>query len=99
MGEVADILDLLIGFEQDNKVNVEIHLASVRTEGKWDIAVSATAHDLGYEIGAVPPLASASVTCLVTGLRNLRDVVTRALYVLDGQLALQEFDKLTTKKA
>ena len=99
MGEVADILDLLIGFEQQNKVELQFRLA-LSTEPKHrDIVVTAAAYPPEDALMAQPPLAFASVECLATGLRNLRDVVTHALYQMDFQLALHEFESVNPKRA
>lgn len=90
MGEVADVLDLLLGFEVMNGVKLELRVSTVGAPGSMDLGVTLVAHDHREDIGAVPPLASQSVRCLDTGLKNLRDVVTHVLYLVDGQLARNE---------
>jgi hypothetical protein len=99
MGEVADIVDLLLGFERHNQVYVEIRMNYLWREKSPDLVVTVIAHDNTLDIGEVTSLASVSVKCLDTNLRNLRDVVTHALYALDFQLAVNELDATKKKEA
>jgi len=99
MGEVADVVDLLLGFERHNSVYVEIRMNYQWQEKRPDLVVMCIAHERADGIGEVPSLASVSVRCLDTGLRNLRDVVTHALYALDFKLALNELESAEPKKA
>jgi hypothetical protein len=97
MGEVADVLDLLLGFEVMNGVCLEVRLGTVGVPGEMDLGVQMYAHDRKHAIGEVPSLASASVRCLDTGLKNLRDVVTHVLYALDFQLVQNELSNAEQK--
>jgi hypothetical protein len=90
MGEVVDILDLLNGFQVFNGVSLETRVSPTGMRGKMDLMVTMLAHKPEADRAVVPPLASVSVRCLDTGLRNLRDVVTHVLYLVDGQLARNE---------
>lgn len=99
MGEVADVLDLMLGYQVMNGVKLECRLGPVGVPGKMDLGVEMLAHDAGTEIGAAPPLASVNVRCLDTGLKNLRDVVTHVLYVVDSRLAQHELDTEPPPKA
>lgn len=99
MGEVADILELMADFERHNSVRLETRIGLCRLVTKQDICVTMLAHQQGEEVGEVPPLASVSVSCLSTNLRNLRDVVIHALYALDLRLALNEFESAERKEA
>jgi len=97
MGEVEDILTLLLGFQEHNQVKVEVRFSVVDAGEKPDIVVAALAHDAKAEIGDLPPLASVSVRCSATKLRNLRDVVTHALYAMDFQIAVNELREAEQK--
>jgi len=99
MGEVADVMDLLQGFEKQNRIHVEIRFGVLLLEGRPDLVVTGTLFTL--ETADVEPVlfSSVSVPALRTGLRNLRDVVTHVLYALDFRLALDEFESATPKKA
>ena len=90
MTEISDVLDLLMGFQEHNSVQVEMRMSVVDAPGKQDLVITVLAHDKAAEIGGLPPLASVSVKCLGLSLRMLRDAVTHALYALDFQLALHE---------
>lgn len=90
MGEVADLLDLFQGFEQQNHVWIDCRLKLTTEHNSPDITVLMWAMEGQSEDTEVRPLASVSVNCLGTGLRNLRDVVIHALYALDFKLALLE---------
>ena len=90
MGEVADLLDLFQGFETQNRVWLDCRLKLTMEHNRPDIVVMMWAMEGRPEDTEVTPLASVSVTCLGTGLRNLRDVVIHALYALDFKLALRE---------
>jgi len=69
---------------------VEVRLSVVDRDGRADLMIAALAHDRAVEIGEVPPLASASVTCSGTRLTKLEAALIHALYMLDGQLAKNE---------
>jgi len=98
MTEIADVRDLLVGFEAQNSVCVGIRMSVYWTGAVPDVLIYAEVHKTREEVGEVPPLASVSVRCLDTGLRNLRDVVIHVLYALDMQLALGEYARIEPKE-
>lgn len=93
MGDVADIIDLLRGFEFVNKVALTLAMGLTEEGQRPDLVVQLSAWDRREEPPAQKPLASASVTCLATNLKYLRDVVIHALYQLDFQIALLELQE------
>jgi hypothetical protein len=72
-----------------------MRVSLTRPGEKPDLVVALIAHEWEVEIGEVPSLASVSVRCLDTNLKNLRDVVTHALYLLDSRLAWGEMAEST----
>lgn len=90
MTEVADVTDVLNGFEMHNNVRIEIRLNVLLTSKGPDLVMRAAAHDAGREIGDLPSLASVSVKCSAMNLRTMMGALTHLLYALDFQLALNE---------
>ncbi|AXH79218.1 MAG: hypothetical protein [Circular genetic element sp.] len=92
LSEVADVTDMLQAFESHNDVRLEVRL-SVAVVGKQPtLEIVAIAHRPAWQIGEVTPLASASLKCSALNLRNLRDALIHAMYVLDSQLAYNEMN-------
>jgi len=91
MGDVADVMDIVMGFEEHNTVRIAIEL----TVGRLGHVPRLMLYLQAYRpvgIGVEPaPLASVLCDCQTMNLRTLRDAVIRGLYALDIQLALQEF--------
>lgn len=81
-----DVAGNLVAFEAMNGVRLEIRLLTADHRGMADIQAEVVAHDRKAPIGAVPPLASASVTCSATKLRTLEGLLIHSLYVLDAML-------------
>jgi hypothetical protein len=99
MTELADVRDLMIGFESHNQVTLESRFSVVWRQLKPDIVLTMLAHDPSQEIGEVPPLASVNVRCSALNLRSWNAALTHALYALDFQLVLHELEKAEPKKA
>jgi hypothetical protein len=99
MTELADVRDLMIGFESHNQVTLECRFSVVWRQLKPDVVMTMLAHNHTQEIGEVPPLASVSVRCSATNLRTWNAVLTHAMYALDFQLALSEMPEPGDKKA
>jgi len=93
-----DVAVNLIAFEAMNNVRLEMRVSTADHHGLADLAVTVIAHDRTAEIGVVPPLASASVTCSGSRLKSLEAVAIHALYKLDSQLALNELDGTVKKR-
>jgi len=98
MSEVADVTDLLLGFERHNNIRLEVRMSLINQEKNASIAMSVLAHSVSEEIGDQPPLASANVICSDINLRRLMDVLTHVLYSLDFQLACNELPEVETKR-
>lgn len=98
MSEVGDVTDLLVGFEQHNKVRLEVRLGLTNREKNASILVNLLAHRPDTEIGDLPPLGSVSVTCSDLNLRRLMDVLTHALYALDFKLVLNEMPEVDQQR-
>lgn len=88
--DLLDIVSLITAFESINRVQLEIRMCRSKESRLPDLAVTLVATDQDKVIGAVPPLASASLTCLATNLGSLAAVVVHGLYLLDAQIAKQE---------
>ena len=99
MSEVADVTDILEAFETHNKVRIECRLTLIRTSKGPDLSLMMAAHEEGVEIGEVPSLASVNVKCSATNLKTLSSALTHAMYALDFQLALNEMESASTKRA
>ena len=93
MSEVADIRDLMVGFEQHNQVQLEWRMSLVWAQNVPDIQILVLAHPQSAIIGEVPPLASASVKCSATNLKHFGSALIHAMYALDFQLALAELER------
>ena len=90
MGEIADITDMLAGFEEHNGCKVVL---TVRVEGTGDsrtLVLGVTAWAVSQKDTAVPHLASVSVKCSALNLKHWNSAIIHALYALDFQLALLE---------
>lgn len=90
MSETRDVIQVLRDFEEHTACSVGIALAVVGDRGREDLFVTATAWGEAPAGMAQPVLASVSVRCSSTNLRNLKDVVTHVMYLLDGKLAWLE---------
>lgn len=91
MSEVADVIDILIGFQEHNKVRLAIELTVVMKDAAPSLQLVATAWP--PQVTGVVLALPASVVCdtRTMNLRNLKDAVTHALYALDFRLALDEY--------
>lgn len=98
MSAVADLLDLMMAFEEHNQIRVKIDLEVVNVENKPDLMITAKAMSRSPENTEVIELASVSVKCSATNLKNVNDAVTHAMYALDFRLAANEWDATKPKK-
>lgn len=99
MSELKDVTELLVAFQEQNRVYIKCRFeAQVREKGP---VMFLTAECWGAEEDSleVPPSASVSLNCSVMNLKGWNAVVTHALYALDFQLALNEFEKPATQRA
>lgn len=87
----VDVAANIVGFEVMNQVRIELRLSVIDRHGRADIEVLALAHSREAEIGDLPPLASASATCLGSKVGSLEGLLIHVLYQLDGALAKETF--------
>ncbi|MES2367826.1 MAG: hypothetical protein V4563_18255, partial [Pseudomonadota bacterium] len=80
-------------------ISLTVCLSTVVTKGDVDLGIRVDAFDIASDLAEPVPLASVRVTCSGMNLMMIRDAVTRALYALDMQLALNEFGTAGIKKA
>ena len=97
--DVMDILSAMTAFEQQNTIVLELRLTTAKKGTEDDFWIACLAHDGSAEIGALPPLASVSLSFLALRVKSLDAALFRALYALDAQLALNEFASVAKKKA
>ncbi len=97
LSEVADVLDLLQGFELESGVVVAITLSVSMEKGSPSLSIAAVAN---WGTGLKPEVkksASVSSNTSVMNLRNLKDAVTHVLYMLDFALVLEKSDPAENK--
>lgn len=99
LSELADVTDLVAGFEEHNNVRLSIRFSRVSKQGVPGLMVVAEAWPPEDDLAEVKPLASVNVRCLALNLRTWNAVLTHVMYALDFQLALNEFESAATKKA
>jgi len=99
MSELGDVTDLLYAFEQQNKVRLHCRFG-VEMEGKSPtIGLTMFAYGVEDVDTVLPPLASVSVICSALNLKTWNAALTHALYALDFQLALNEYESAAVKRA
>lgn len=99
LSELGDVTDVLVAFEEHNNVRIHLVTETVYTSKGPDLAVGAYAWDRVAEEPGARCLASVSVRCSAMNLRAWNAVLTRVLYMLDGQLAKNEFAATEVNKA
>jgi hypothetical protein len=99
MSEVGDVIDLLWGFERQNKVFLSARLETVLEQGKVDLKLTVGCYSDDPELPEAKYLGSSSATCSGMNLKTFRDALTRVLYMLDGQLAEDAFAETVKNKA
>lgn len=99
MTEVADVVDTWQAFELSNKVAVKMRMELDMSGKAPTFIILMEAHETRESVGEVPLLASVSVKCSDMNLKHFKDALTHVLYALDFQLALNEFESVSTKKA
>ena len=97
--ETEELTDLVVAFEAQNKCKITLHVSQELHKGYMDsrwVAVASTESPPGAE---PPYLDCVSVQVWGGDFKTLMGVVSRLLYALDFQLALNEFDGVKTQKA
>jgi len=94
-----DVTDLLRGFEEQNSCIIKIRFGLSEKERFPTIAVVAEAWSMEEEEQERKHLASVNVTCSDLNLKTWNAVLTQTMYMLDFQLALNEFETKAPKRA
>lgn len=99
MSEWMDVADLLRAFAMQNEVTMTVQLVSITSAKGPDLLVLVTATYPSKKNTEVMLSDSVSVKCSVLNVTTLSAAITRALYAMDAQLALNEFGIPDNKKA
>jgi len=99
MTELADLRDVLVAFEVQNNVTIHFRFGLMRVGKAPDISLTAEAFQRGVEVGDQASLASVNVVCSALNLKAWNAVLIHVLYALDFQLAVNEFDHASKKRA
>jgi len=97
MTELADVRELLEGFEEQNNVRLVISFNLVKEGRSPDIEVVAQAFLNVRANGEVPPSVLVKLRCSTLNLLHWNAVLIHAMYALDFQLALNEWDAVEQK--
>jgi len=97
--EADEMTDLLVAFEQENKCKITLLISAQLKKGYMDLCWTAVALGMLTQEPDQPPSVLASVSVWAGDFKTLMALVSRLLYALDFQLALNEFDTVPTKKA
>jgi len=97
--EPEELTDLVAAFEQHNSVKITLTCSLALHNGYLDLEWVAIASEREAPDPVATGLASVSAREWGGGYKTLMGVVTRLLYSLDFQLALNEFEKVPQKKA
>jgi len=89
-----DVAGNIVAFEAINGVRVELRITTTNHHGRADLWIALLAHPADREIGEVAPLASVSLSTSATRLRSLEAAIIHGLYLLDGKLASNEFERI-----
>jgi len=99
LSELADVTDMVAGFEEHNGCELVTVFTVQRSEKGRTIVLVMTAQERMPGGMVAKYLASVSVICSALNLRNWNSVLTHAMYALDFQLALLELGHAAPKKA
>lgn len=97
--EWADVAFQVVAFEAMNQVKIVLTLTVEDNRGKADVTIGAAAHRRSPAGVEAAPLALVSVICSATRLRTLEAAVIHTLYILDGKLAEEEFERAKNQSA
>lgn len=99
MSEVADLTDMVAGFEEHNSCMLVMQITSIITPKDRDLLLVMTAYPKDTVLPEASCLASVSVKCSATNLAHWNSALTHAMYALDFQLALNELGHAEPKKS
>jgi len=99
MSEIADVTDMLHGFEEHNSCNIQMEIVTTKVAKTPSLVIVMTAYPRGVAMSEASCLASVSVTCSALNLKNWNSALTHVMYALDFQLALNELGHAAPIKA
>ncbi len=99
MSEVADLTDMVAGFEVHNTCVLEMRIMMATGVKLPDLQLTLLAWPKEGKSTEVKPLASVSVKCSATNLKTWNSALIHAMYALDFQLALNELGHAEPKKS
>lgn len=97
--EPEELTDLLAAFEAQNKCKLSITCCLKLHKGYLDTEWRVMAHEVSASPLEALNLGLANVAVWAGDYKTLTGLLTRLLYALDFQLALNEFERVPTKKA
>lgn len=97
--EPEELTDLLAAFEQQNKCKLTLSVCLKLKNGYLDTEWTMTATDQEHQSLVQLPLGLGSVAVWAGDYKTLMGLLTRLMYSLDFQLALNEFETADIKKA
>lgn len=97
--EPEELTDLLAAFEAQNKCTLTLKASLKLHRGYLDTEWEVTAMVTEADVSARWPVDLPSVRVWAGDFKTLMGLLTRLLYALDFQLALNEFGSAETKKA
>lgn len=95
--EGEELIDLVEAFQRQNNVSLEVSMSSQQHKGRLDLCLTVKAWNTRKESGEVPHLDLGSVQIWFGDYKTLMGAFTRALYAMDFQLALREYENAATK--
>jgi hypothetical protein len=99
MTEIADVTDMLSGFEQHNSCRITMAVSVVVVNGVPDLEIHAYAARVGESEAGADFLGSVRVSCRTMNLKRWNSALIHVLYALDFQLALNELGHAEPKRA
>jgi hypothetical protein len=98
MSEIADVTDMIAGFQEHNSCWLMVVVTMEETPKHRTLVLGMTAYDAPIVSLGAKPLASVSVKCSAMNLKKWNSALTHAMYALDFQLALKELGHAEPKK-
>jgi len=99
LSELKDVTDLLQGFQEQNSCIFKVRFGLSELKRFPAIAMVGEAWSVGEDKQELKLLASVSVICSDLNLRTWNGALTQLMYMLDFQLALNEFETKAPKRA
>jgi hypothetical protein len=97
LSEIADITDMLSGFQEHNSCRIMMLVRVEVTKRERGLVIEAIAYPMEGECTVATQLASVNVKCSTMNLRAWNSALTHVMYALDFQLALNELGHAAPK--